>query len=154
MKNKIKLILIIIFVIIIDQIVKNNVINNFSGTNLVLIKNLITIANNSNTDTAYSLGANSIILLMAVNIIVIYALAKILVTNYQKINDTLKTGICLIIAGEASNLIDMIFKGYEIKIITILKYKSFNLADVSIIIGFILIVLSILVEMVKSQEKQ
>lgn len=153
MKNKLKIILIIVAIILLDQIIKINIIEHFSETNLISIKNIFAITNASNTETAYALGVDSIILLIIVNIFIIYALAKILISNYKNFSEPFKVGIGLILAGEISNLLDRIFKGYIVRFIEIYKYGAFNLSDISIVIGIIVLVISFLILMIRNQEE-
>jgi len=149
MKSKIKFLFIALIIIIIDQFCKFNVIS-FEKT--IGINKLFTVANYSNFEQAYSLGVDSIILLLAINILLIYFLLRILVKSFNDMSNANILGIILILAGEFSNLFDRIFRGYIVKFVKIFDSIPFNMAHVSIIGGIIIIIASTLIVMLKAQE--
>lgn len=136
MKNKIKIILIMLVIVLLDQIVKNNMIGNIAQT-----------------EEAYALGVDSIILLIIVNVFIIYALARILIKNYKNLTEAFKLGIALVLSGEISNLVDRIFRGYIVRYIDIAKYGTINISDICITIGIIVMIINFLILMVKNQEE-
>lgn len=61
----------------------------------------------------------------------------------------------MVISGGISNLIDRVFRGYVVDYIDIneiISYPIFNIADISVFIGVILIIGNILLKTIK-QEK-
>lgn len=136
MKNKIKIILIMIVIIVLDQIVKKNIIGN-------IVQN----------EDAYALGVDSIILLIIVNVFIIYALARLLISNYKNLTNAFKLGIALLLSGEISNLLDRIFRGYIVRYINIFKYGTINISDICIAIGIIVVIINFLILMVVKQEE-
>ena len=84
------------------------------------------------------------------------ALSYYLFQDTKHINNKIKAGIALIIGGGTGNLIDRIFRGYVIDFIDINKwinYPLFNIADLSIVVGVILIIFYLLKITIKEQEK-
>lgn len=84
-----------------------------------------------------------------------FFIIKILLDKKYPLNDKTKTGLCLIIAGGIGNLIDRIFRGFVIDYIDItqiIDYPVFNFADILVVVGVILIIATIIVNTVKSQE--
>lgn len=100
-------------------------------------------------------GQNKQILIIIANILIIYFLFKFLIKNYKNITKMVKLPLVMIIAGGLSNLIDRIFRGYVIDYIDITRiidYPVFNIADISIVTGGILLVGYIIIKTIKKQE--
>ena len=79
-----------------------------------------------------------------------------LVKKYDKLDKMLIATISMILGGGISNLIDRLFRGYVIDYIdinNIITYPVFNLADICIVIGIVLIVINIVIGTIKEQEK-
>lgn len=67
----------------------------------------------------------------------------------------MKISLIMIISGGTSNLTDRIFRGYVVDYIDInqiFKYPIFNMADISIVLGVILLILYIITKTIKKQE--
>lgn len=80
----------------------------------------------------------------------------IVIQKFNKLNNLMKISASLIIGGGVSNLVDRIIRGYVVDYIdisAIVSYPIFNIADICIVIGIILIILNILNENIKCQEK-
>ena len=78
-----------------------------------------------------------------------------LIKNYKNINNLIKIFLIMIISGGTSNLIDRIFRGYVVDYIDInqiFKFPVFNVADISIVLGTILLILYIITKTIKKQE--
>lgn len=100
-------------------------------------------------------GKNKQLIIIIANIIIIYILLKFLIKNRKNIIDIVKMFIVMIISGGISNLIDRIFRGYVVDYIDInqiINYPIFNLADISIVIGGILLVGYIVITIIRKQE--
>lgn len=73
------------------------------------------------------------------------------------LNCTINVAISMIIGGGISNLIDRVFRGSVIDYIDInywLKYPVFNIADVFIVAGVIIVISYLIIKVVKEQEKE
>ena len=69
----------------------------------------------------------------------------------------MKLAYSLILAGGITNLIDRLFRGFVIDYIDInnlFEYPIFNLADICIVIGVIVIMITVIIKTVQSQEKE
>ena len=74
-------------------------------------------------------------------------LTKFISSKKDEINIVILISISLIIAGGLGNLIDRIFRGYVIDYIDInplFKYPVFNIADIFVVLGTILLCIYIL----------
>ena len=101
-------------------------------------------------------GANKVIAVIIINIILICVFAIFVFRNIKRFNKIIIISSSMILGGGISNLIDRLFKGAVIDYIDInylFKYPIFNLADIFIVIGVLLIIISILFRKIEGQEK-
>lgn len=152
MKKKF-LILIIIFIIAIDQFAKFLVVSNLQGQSIELMENVLNLTYVENTGGAYGIGAtSSILILIGLNVLIIAVLIKLLYEAKQNIS---KLGLSLALAGGISNLLDRILRGFVVDYIDInpiIKYPVFNIADISIVIGIIILIVYIIKTSMQKQE--
>lgn len=153
-----KKILLIIFIILIsiciDQIVKQIVIKNVFNSSIQIIKGVLNFTYVENTGGAYGIGSNNILIFIIINVIIIGILMKFVISKRDEINNALLIAISLIIAGGIGNLIDRIFRGYVIDFIDInpvLKYPVFNIADIFVVTGCIVIAIDLIYRTIKSK---
>lgn len=153
-----KKILLIIFIILIsiciDQIVKQIVIKNVFSSSIQIIKGVLNFTYVENTGGAYGIGSNNILIFIIINVIIIGILMKFVISKRDEINNALLIAISLIIAGGIGNLIDRIFRGYVIDFIDInpvLKYPVFNIADIFVVTGCIVIAIDLIYRTIKSK---
>lgn len=139
MKNKIvKIIFIIVAIIIlIDQISK------------ILVSNLLTetIGNDffkleivSNTGMAFGFNDGNIKNIV-ISIFVLAIVISFVKNQLERIDKKTGVAIAMALGGAISNLIDRIFRGSVLDFIRIYKIPNFNLADLFIVVGWILIVI-------------
>lgn len=152
MKNKF-LILIISFIIAIDQFTKFLIIDNLQGQSIELIKNVLQLTYVKNTGGAYGIGAtSSMIVLIGLNVLIIAVLIKLL---YEAKGNVSKIALSLVLAGGISNLGDRVFRGFVVDYIDInpiIQYPVFNIADISIVIGIIVLIIYIIKTSMQKQE--
>ena len=89
------------------------------------------------------------------NIVVICTLIYFLIKNYKTIGKLVKISLIMVISGGLSNLIDRIFRGHVVDYIDInqiFNYPVFNIADICVVIGAILLIGYIIVQTIKRQE--
>ena len=89
-----------------------------------------------------------------INVIIIGILMKFVISKRDEINNALLIAISLIIAGGIGNLIDRIFRGYVIDFIDInpvFKYPVFNIADIFVVTGCIVIAIDLIYRTIKSK---
>ena len=122
-KIEIAIIIVILAIIIIDQISK------------IIVQNVSNINIEQNADET--------MMYIITNLVIIVIITKFMLSQNQFIDSKLKIFLSFIIAGGISNIIDRIFRGYIlewIKIPNIGWLPKFNIADVFVLVGWILVV--------------
>lgn len=142
-----KSLIIAIFLVVIDQIVKISIDNFLRYSEIIeLIPNFFYISKVYNTGAAWSMLSGEILILVGVSLI-----AMLFLINYQKsfennYRNTMAFG--LIYGGLLGNLIDRIIYGHVIDYLKMLifgyNFPIFNLADVAIVVGFILLIYAVI----------
>lgn len=130
-KVEITIIIIIITIILIDQISK------------LIVQNIGNIDIEQNTHGAYGISSNSTIMYIVTNLVIIVIVTRFMLSQNQFIDKKLKIFLSFIIAGGISNIIDRIFRGYVlewIKISNLNWLPILNIADIFILIGWILVI--------------
>ncbi len=139
--------IIAIFILIIDQIVKISIDSFLRISELItVIPNFFYITKVYNDGAAWSIFDGSVAFLIIVAIV-----ALIFLVSYQKIfqkNFRNIVAFALIYGGLLGNLVDRIVYGYVIDYIKLLfgnfSFPVFNLADMAIVSGFILLIYAVL----------
>ena len=133
-----------IILIFIDQLVKFLITNNTTlNTEVVIIPKFFYLTNVLNTGGAFSILSGNTIILAIIGLIVLFFLIKYL--NNRKLSFFTNIAYGILLGGIISNIIDRIcLNGVRdyigIKIFSY-NYPIFNIADMGIVIGAILIVL-------------
>lgn len=92
---------------------------------------------------------------IAVNIVIIALILKFIISKKDEIENYVLISGGLIIAGGIGNLIDRIFRGFVVDYIDInpiIKYPMFNIADICIVIGAILVVIKLIINTIKDRK--
>lgn len=149
MKNKKNnfLMIIAIILVLMDQIIKIVISTKLYNSTIMLIPYVLNLTYVQNTGAAFGIGSNSTSMFIVVNIIVIGLITYFAFSKKEEISKSILIALYLIIAGGISNLIDRIVRGFVIDYIDIsplIKYPVFNLADVFIVIGCIIIAIYII----------
>lgn len=139
MKNKIVKILVIIvaILIIIDQTSKILVTNLLSET---IGNGYFKIELAKNTGMAFGFNEGNIKNII-LTIIVLLIVINFIKNQLERIDKKTAVALSLVLAGGISNLIDRFFCGAVIDFIRIYKFPNFNIADMYVIIGWILLVI-------------
>ena len=130
-KFDIAIISIIIAIIVIDQISK------------IIIQKVGNINIEQNTYSISEEDPNSGMMYIVTNLIIIVIITRFMLSQNQFIDKVLKVFLSFIIAGGISNLIDRIVRGYVLEWINISKIDwlpMFNIADIFVLVGWILVV--------------
>ena len=133
-----------IILIFIDQLVKFLITNNTTlNTEVFIIPKFFYLTNVLNTGGAFSILSGNTIILAIIGLIVLFFLIKYL--NNRKLSFFTNIAYGILLGGIISNIIDRIcLNGVRdyigIKIFSY-NYPIFNIADMGIVIGAILIVL-------------
>ncbi len=120
-KFDIAIIIIIIAIIVIDQISK------------IIVQNTYSMGTDSNSGTIY----------IVTNLIIIVLITRFMLSQNKFIDKILKVFLSFIVAGGISNLIDRIARGYVLEWINISRIEwlpMFNIADIFVLAGWILVV--------------
>lgn len=138
MKNRrkiVKCLIIFLILIIADQVVKKIFIN----VNIEIIPNILSLKYLENTGVAFSMGKN-IEVIIGINIIILIA---ILVAIVKFWNNNYIYSLIIVLSGGVGNLIDRIAHCYVIDYIKVLNFSTFNLADIFITVGIIVLIIQI-----------
>ena len=142
--NKIKILLyiIFIFIIIIDQVSKILI----AQKSIILIPDFFSLIYTQDTGVVFGLLPNNLIIIIPANIVVLGLIIKFIKENKNTMNYPVTISLMLILAGGVSNFIDRIFRGYIVDFININLFTipTFNIADISITIGIIILLISII----------
>ncbi len=155
-KKLIILAIIIICIIAIDQIVKNLIINNIYNSNIIILDGILNLTYLENTGGAYGIGNDSTIMFILVNLVVITLITKFILSKKNDLTLYILISLGLILSGGIGNLIDRIVRGYVIDYIDfnpLIKCPVFNIADICIVLGCILIATNLIVNIIKDRKK-
>ena len=157
-KKYIILIAIVILIVILGQVVKIHVINNYKGQESTsFIKNIMNISYLENKGGAWGIGAGDILTFVVSNLLVLGIIIKFIITQNDRIGMFHLISLILILGGGISNCIDRIFRGYVVDYIDItplFSFPIFNLEDTIIIIGWIMFVFAVAVSMIKLKNEK
>lgn len=151
-----KIILIVILVILfvgIDQFIKSNVPKE---EKVVMINNIININYVQNTGAAFGIGTGNTAEFIIISLIIIGMVLRFIITQIDRVDRVIAISLTLILAGGIGNLIDRIALGYVVDYIDvspIFSFPVFNLADAYITIGWILFVISVVINYIKEKKK-
>ncbi len=144
--------LLIIIIIAIDQITKAIIASKMTlGQSISVLGKYFSITYHVNYGAAWGIFSGKQNLLVAVTVIVVICLIYYLY-KYRDIDKFARLGLLLYVAGAIGNLIDRLMAGEVVDffdvVIPVIDYDFpiFNVADISLVCGFGLIVLSILRE--------
>lgn len=145
--NKRKFFILIIILICIDQISKFLVVFNKDDLPKTIIKNFLNITYCENRGIAFGLASGYVQLFAIVTLVIIVAILICVCINFRKINTFLSVGIGLLISGGVGNLIDRLIRSYVVDFIDFgdfINFPVFNIADIFVVIGVIVIGISCL----------
>jgi len=139
LKNKtVKMIVIIVAIIIlVDQASKllvSNLLTETIGNDFFKLE----IANNTGMAFGFNDGNIKNIFISIFVLVIVISFIK---NQLERIDKKTAIVIAMALGGAISNLIDRIFRGSVLDFIKIYKIPNFNLADMFIVIGWILIII-------------
>ncbi len=136
-KRYLKMSLVILILIMIDQVIKGVILNND-----IEISSNIKIEYIQNFGGAFGIGGNSTVFFILVNTVVLGIIIKFIYSQRDRVDRKTLLSFTLILAGGFSNLIDRIVWGYVVDYIDITNYFEFpvfNIADIYIVVGWIML---------------
>ena len=98
----------------------------------------------SNTGIAFGLNNSSNVSNIFLSLIVIALIISFIKRQSERIDNKTMVALSLMISGGISNIIDRIIRGGVIDFIKVLKFPIFNLADIFVVVGWILLIVFIL----------
>ena len=134
------LIIIFVFLILLDQLTKLYVVKTLQEYSIELILD-IKLTYVENTGGAFGIAQNSILGFIAINVVVLGIIIRFLYIQKDKIDFKSKFSLYMILAGGIANLLDRTIRGFVVDFIDVthyIKFPMFNLADMYIVIGWIL----------------
>lgn len=153
----IMMVIAIIILLIIDQIAKVSA-TIYAKESQTLIEGILNIHYIRNTGVAFGIIKNNPFLVMIMEIIVLLFIIRFLILQYDRMNTGTKVALSFILAGGSSNLIDrIVYRGVVdyIDISSMLnEFPVFNLADMYVIIGLLLFIISFAVYGVSQTKKE
>ena len=136
----------ILFIIILDQMVKWFVVGNLSSTDsIVVIPHILNFIYVKNTGAAFSIFSDKTAVLGAISILFCIAVTAYWYMKKPK-STLLKFSLSLLLAGAFGNAIDRILRGFVVDFIeaTFIKFPVFNIADISITFGTVFLMIYLL----------
>ncbi len=134
-------IIVISLVIIIDQCTKYMVRINFEqGETLPIISDILHLTYVRNLGAAFSMFENIKVVTIIIPLFILLIAITALFFFYKRISRFSRISISLIIAGGMSNLIDRIILGYVTDMIDFRIFPVFNIADISVCVGCVLLI--------------
>ncbi|MEZ0536054.1 signal peptidase II [Caldicellulosiruptoraceae bacterium PP1] len=138
-------VIIIFSIVSIDQIVKFFIEKNIKlYESIPIISNILYFTHVHNKGAAFSILWNQrifFLILSSITFVIMFFL--IFFTNIEV---KYKYSICIILSGALGNFIDRLFKGYVIDFIDFRIWPIFNVADIFISIGSILMIILFITE--------
>ncbi len=127
-----------LFLFIIDRVFKFLSINNFFNNKIIGVNNIIFFDFFKNENIAFSIPTGNLIaLIISISILFLFSIFFIL-KNIKKEKFIIPYYFLLLFFGTISNIIDRIKFGYVVDYINILNINILNLADILIVLGFII----------------
>ncbi|MGN1270963.1 MAG: signal peptidase II [Clostridia bacterium] len=145
------LIIITIIAILLDQTIKIIITNKLFNSSILVIPHVLKLTYTQNTGAAFGIGSNSTSMFVAVNVVIIGLIIYFIFSKKEEISRLILIALHLIVAGGISNLIDRIIRGFVIDYIDIsplIRYPVFNLADIFIVVGCIIIAISLIKDVI------
>lgn len=133
-----------------DQISKFLIVRYMNlSESIRIIRNFFYLTYVQNRGSAWNLFYGYRWFLVGLSVLALYVVIKYFLLD-EKITKMEKIGYALLIGGISGNLIDRLFRGYVIDFIDVYllnyNYPVFNIADMAIVIGSIMVVVSLLME--------
>lgn len=124
-------ILLVLFLIFIDQFTKYIVQFKLSGD--IVVNDFLTITYVKNYGVSFSMLEGRNLIIAAVTVLAIVIIGILL--RYYKNNKFYVYPLLFILAGTIGNLIDRIYLGYVVDFISVNDFPIFNFADIFLTLG-------------------
>lgn len=153
MKNKKIKILVInfILILIIDQIIKFVVFK--LNKSYIIIPKILEIQTIKNTGMAFGINSGNMKNII-ITLLVLALIINFIKNQFELINNKTIISLSLLIGGGLSNLIDRIFRGGVFDFIKIFNFPIFNIADIAIVIGWVLLIINTIKFSINENKKE
>ncbi len=147
---------VVLLLVAVDQLSKYLVLTGLKpiGT-MTVIDGFLQFRYVENTGAAFSMMSNNTVFLSVITSLIMIAILVALFTG--KIKDKLQcAALIIVVAGGVGNLIDRIARGFVVDFIefTFVDYAVFNIADIFVTIGAVLLIISIIIELVRETKEK
>ena len=139
-------------VVVIDQVIKFIIVDSLFNSSIRIIDGVLSFTYVENNGGAYGIGNDSTFMFIIVSLVIIILIIKFILSKNNSIPIHILFNLGLIVAGRIGNLIDRIFRGFVIDYIdfnSIIKYPVFNLADICVVIGCLIIGINLIINLIK-----
>lgn len=148
-------IVVVLAILILDQTVKLLMVNN--QNEIDILQGILKLNYSENTGIAFGMASGNVVKVILTEILVLFILIRFLTRQIENINLMPKISLSFIIAGGLSNIIDRIIRGKVIDYIhisgVINEFPIFNIADIFIVVGFIIFATTVLIDLIKMYMK-
>lgn len=145
--KKISIPILIILGIIIDQIVKAEIVDHLElSQHKVILNGVFSLTHLRNNGAAWSLLEGQQWFFSIITILVLIVATWVLIKNINK--NWYAFSLTLIISGALGNFIDRIRQGYVVDMFQLdfINFPIFNVADMLLSVGFVVLFIAILTE--------
>lgn len=138
------------FIIALDQITKFAAVKYLKGSKpYIIIPNFFELNYVENFGAAFGILQEKRVFFIVITLIVILSITFYLIKNYYDLNTYIRLALAMLIGGAIGNFIDRFRVGYVVDFLSFKLFKSydfpvFNIADIFIVIGTILLSILIL----------
>lgn len=135
--------------VLIDQIIKA-IVGYCNGS--IIIQNFLKLTVVENTGGAFGIVSNSPFFLILTSTLVLGIITKFIISQKDRIDNKTLVALSLVLAGGLSNLIDRIYKGFVLDYLDIrdlINFPVFNIADIYVTIGVIMLLVLISIYTIK-----
>ncbi len=129
----------IIWLVLIDQFTKRLSLD-LPKEGFTIIKNFFTFNYSENFGIAFSIPVPKTVLILG-TVILLILLTYLFFKEFDFKKRIAQASLILVLAGGIGNLIDRIFRGFVVDFISIWKWPIFNIADVYISVGVLLLII-------------
>jgi signal peptidase II len=136
-RSTIRILLVAIFVLLLDQMSKAIVVNRMASGEEIGIFSFLSLERTSNTGVAFGLASDVPPVVLALVASAIVLLLLILGNRLRWPGSSLAIG--LVLGGALGNLVDRILRGSVVDFIAVPYWPTFNLADAAITVGVVVL---------------
>lgn len=139
-KKVIKIIITIFILLVLDQVAKLYML--MEKPQIELFHGFLSLSYVENTGSAFGIASGNLLTVMVSNLIILAIIVKFMINQFDRMDKLTKIILCIVLAGGISNLIDRIAHGFVVDYIKIdlFSFPVFNLADIYIVVGWIMLV--------------